>query len=202
MMPRSRIFRSTFLCVAAVVVHACARSDSAVSGDTSPARAGATTAASVATCDLDSQTALSGQGIGDLRVGAPVETVARSCRILRDTIAAGAEGLQERRIVVALARDSVTAVVDSNRVWRLHVRSPAFRTADSLGVGMPAAALRRSGARVLSGEGKVFVTLPSHCGLSFRLRGVEAGRVSSVAQIPANADVDEVLAFGCSAGRD
>ena len=201
MIPRSRISYSTLVSAAALAVYACQRGDTASSRDTATAtRDGATTVAAAPTCGVDAHTPLTGDGISDLRVGAPVEAIARSCRILRDTTGLGAEGMQERRILVDLRRDSVVAVVDSNRVWRLHVSSPAFRTSDSLGVGTPASALRRAGARALTGEGKVFVTLPSHCGLSFRLRGVQAGRVSSVSQLPPGV-VDEVLAIGCSRSR-
>jgi hypothetical protein len=150
-----------------------------------------------ATCGIDERTVLTGDGIGDLRVGVPVERVMRTCRIVRDAVVQDTEGMPERRLVADLGRDSVTAVVGSNRVWRVHVRSPAFRTADSLGVGTPATALRRPGAKVLTGEGAHFVTLPSHCGLSFRLRGVEFGRVRTPAEIPAGATVGEVLVVGC-----
>jgi hypothetical protein len=206
---QSAFIRCAVACASAALVQACQRSDTASVSDTAPSRAettaatsGATPAATAAaTCGVDVTTVLTGDGIGDLRIGAPVDAVARMCRILRDTTAAGAEGLQERTIVVDLGRDSVTAVVTAGRVWRVHVGSPAFRTADSLGVGTPASALRRAGARVLTGEGKLFVALSSHCGLSFRLRGVEFGRVTSVAQLPPSAVVDEVLAIGCSAGR-
>jgi hypothetical protein len=106
--------------------------------------------------------------------------------------------MQERRLVVDLDRDSVVAVIDSSRVWRIHVRTPAFRTADSLGVGTPVSALRRPGARLLTGEGAYYVTLPTQCGLSFHLQGVEFGRVTSLSQVPASATVDEVLVIGCS----
>jgi hypothetical protein len=188
------------LCAFALGVQACRGRDSAPAGDTSPPRAGAT-AAATATCGVDTTTTVTGEGIGALRVGAPVEDVARQCRVVRDATAPGPEGMPERRIVVAIGRDSVSAVVDSGRVWRLHVRTPAFRTADSLGVGTTGPTLRRPGARVLAGEGAVFVTLPSHCGLSFRLRGVEFGRVTRPAQIPDTAVVEDVLAFGCLAGR-
>jgi hypothetical protein len=203
---RSTIIRCALVGATAVLLHACQRNDTASGSDTAPARTGTTAeapavtpAAAAATC-VDARTVLTGDGIGDLRIGAPVEAVARTCRILSDTTATGVEGLEERTIVVDFGRDSVTAVVNKGRIWRVHVRSPSFRTTDSLGVGTPASALRRPGARVLTGEGKLFVTLPSHCGLSFRLRGVEFGRVTSVSQIPARAVVDEVLAIGCSPG--
>jgi hypothetical protein len=188
-------------CALALLAQACAGRDSASAGDTSPARAGATDAATAATCGVDAHTTLTGDGIGALRVGTPVDDIARACRVMRDATVPGPEGTTERRIVVDLGRDSVSAVIDAGRVWRVHVRTPTFRTTDSLGVGTPGPALRRPGAQVLSGEGAVFVGLPSHCGLSFRLRGVEFGRVATPAQIPDTAVVDEVLAIGCSGSR-
>ena len=198
--------RTAVACAIALVAQACGGADSAPAGDTPPAntsspRSGAIAAASPATCEVSASTTLTGDGIGALRVGAPVEDVARACRVIRDATGPGPEGMPERRIVVALVRDSVSAVVASGRVWRVHVPTPAFRAADSLGVGTPGRSLRRSGAQVLMGEGRVYVRLPSHCGLSFRLRGIEFGRISTPAQIPDTAIVDEVLAFGCAGGR-
>jgi hypothetical protein len=200
-----RVTRSQIhLVVAACLLAACRRGDSGSSdtlrtGDTAGSGRSATSPATTA-CGVGERTVVTGDGIGDLRVGAPVEGVTRTCRVVHDTVVQGAEGMPERRLVVDLGRDSVTVVVDSNRVWRVHVRSPAFRTADSLGVGTPATALRRPGARVLAGEGAHFVTLPSHCGLSFRLRGVEFGRVRIPAEIPDGATVGEVLVVGCRRG--
>jgi hypothetical protein len=121
--------------------------------------------------------------------------------VLRDTTAMGAEAMHERTLLVHLGRDSVTAVIDSGRVWRVHVRRPAFRTADSLGVDTPASALDRPGAEVLVGEGAVFVRSPSHCGLSFRIRGAFPPGGASVSQLPAGALVDEILAIGCTGTR-
>jgi hypothetical protein len=148
-------------------------------------------------CNVETGTVLTGDGLGALRVGASVEDVARQCRVARDTMVPGAEGTTEREVSVDLGRDTVRAVITGGRVWRLHIRGPAFRTADSIGVGTPATALRRPGARVLAGEGSVYVTLPSHCGLSFRLEGVAPGQVRSPAQIPEATRIGEVLAFGC-----
>jgi hypothetical protein len=186
------------LCATVLVAQACEGRDSASAADTAAAREGASRVVAVKTCGVDPSPMLTGDGIGALRVGTPVDEVARACRVIRDATAPGPEGMSERRIVVDLGRDSVSAVVDSGRVWRVHVRTPAFRTADSLGVDTPARALRRSGAQVLTGEGAHYVRLPGHCGLSFRLRGVQFGRVLSPAQIPDTAVVDEVLAVGCS----
>jgi hypothetical protein len=176
----------------------CRGRDAAPGEDTTPPAAGPTAAAREPTCGVDERTALTGDGIGALRVGASVDDVARVCRVLSDTTALGTEGQQERTILVDLGRDSVTAVVSDSRVWRIHVRTPAFRTADSLGVGTPVRTLRQHRPQLLTGEG-VFLRLPSHCGLSFRLRDAAPGRVSSPRQLADSIVVDEVLAFGCGA---
>jgi hypothetical protein len=57
-------------------------------------------------------------------------------------------------------------------------------------------------APMLAGGDVLFLRLPSHCGLSFRLRDVAAGQVSSFQQLPDSIVVNEVLAIGCdSRGR-
>jgi hypothetical protein len=175
--------------------------DGAPPADDAPAGADpAATAARGPTCGVETASVLTGDGVGDLRVGERVEEVARRCRVVRDTTVLGQEGQTERVLVVDFGVDTVRAVIKDGRVWRLHVRSAAIRTTESLGVGTSGGTLRRTGANVLAGEGSTFVTLPTECGLSFRLRGVQFGRVSSPAQIPDSATVDEVLAFGCQSG--
>jgi hypothetical protein len=186
-------------CAAFFSVQACQGRDAGPAGDTARARQGAPTSATGSTCGVDERTTLTGDGIGNLRVGAGVEDVARACRILRDTTGLGTEGQQERTILVDLGRDSVSAVVSADRVWRVHVRGPAFRTSDSLGIGTPVGAFRLRGPQILMGEGNVFLRLPIHCGLSFRLRDVAPGQASSLEQLPDSAVVDEVLAIGCAA---
>ena len=188
------------LLVMLVAALACAGDEAPPADTTSGAADSAPVAPRISSCGVEATTVLTGEGVGDLRVGERVHELARRCRVVRDTTVRGQEGQMERALVVDLGHDTIRAVVQDDRVWRLHVRSASIRAADSLGVGTPGRALRRSGAKVLMGEGAVFVTLPTHCGLSFRLRGVEFGRVASAAQIPDGASVDEVLAFGCASG--
>src|SRR5687767_1046219 len=45
------------------------------------------------------------EGIGELRIGAPVEAVRQKCNVIRDTTAPGAEGMPARKLAVALSRD-------------------------------------------------------------------------------------------------
>jgi hypothetical protein len=156
------------------------------------------TASRAAGCDINDGTLLSGDGVGRLRVGAALADVRANCTVLTDATAPGAEGMRERRIGVDLQRDTVEAIVVNDSVWRIHVDGSAFRTAEGLGVGSTVAELRQGrAARVLAGEGSMFITLADHCGLSFRLSGVPFGPARPVAELPADGRVVEVLAFGC-----
>lgn len=141
---------------------------------------------------------LTGEGIGEFRVGAPVDSIRAKCDVISETsLTQGAEGMPERRIAVRIGRDTVEATVDSNRVWRIELRSPRFRTADSLGIGSTVGEMRKQPVKYLGyGEGGPFVTFPRHCGLSFGVddRGVFA---RELAKLPDNATVDLVLIMGC-----
>ncbi len=151
-------------------------------------------------CGIDAGTTVGPEGIGRLRIGATIDDVRAGCRIVRDTMRVAAEGMRERRITVDLGRDTVETVVVEDRIRRIHVDGPAFRTADDIGVGTTVDALRRSGsARVLAGEGSMFLTLADKCGLSFRLDGVPFGPERPAADLPADGRVVEVLVFGCEA---
>ena len=151
-------------------------------------------------CGIGAGTIVGPEGIGRLRIGATIDDVRAGCRIVRDTMRVAGEGMRERRITVDLGRDTVETVVVEDRIRRIHVDGPAFRTADDMGVGTTVDALRRSGsARVLAGEGSMFLTLADECGLSFRLGGVPFGPERPAADLPGDGHVVEVLVFGCEA---
>lgn len=143
-------------------------------------------------------------GVGNLRIGASVESLRATCTVVRDTTAMGAEGMPARKVTVSFGRDTLQAEIVDGRVWRISIFSPRFRTADSLGVGTPIARLLElKGPRGLTGEGELFVVSPEHCGLSFGLS--DAGPAShrgdwdraSLARLPRQTVVDEVLIVGC-----
>jgi hypothetical protein len=141
---------------------------------------------------------LSGAGVGDFRVGATVEDVRARCDVVLDTLLqAGAEGMPEQRLAVTIGADTVQATIVSGRVWRIEVRSPRFRTRDSLGVGSTVADLKKQPLEYLGfGEGGPFVALPAHCGMSFSLAGVP-GTPRTIDRVPPEARVDLVLLLGC-----
>jgi hypothetical protein len=155
-----------------------------------------------ATADADTQ--LRDDGIGALRLGASVEVVKRTCRVLRDTTVTGPEGMPARKLAVEIAGETVEAEIVDNKVWRISVKSPRFRTADSLGVGTPLShLLQLEGARGMMGEGALYFATSAHCGMSFRLsenRPLDPSgdwNKSALARLPASTKVTEVLIFGC-----
>jgi hypothetical protein len=144
------------------------------------------------------------EGIGELRIGTTVESIRQKCTVVSDKTAPGAEGMPARKLRVALSRDTVEAEIVDGRVWRIAVRSPRLRTADSLGVGTTLASLLQlRNPRGMTGEGRFYVASPDHCGMSFRLAnagpGAQRGDLDNagLARLPRSAVVSEVLVFGC-----
>lgn len=144
------------------------------------------------------------EGIGELRIGATVESVRQKCNVLRDTTAMGAEGMPARKLTVALSTDTVEAEIVNGRVWRIAIDSPRLRTPDGLGAGTLIERLRQlKSPRLMTGEGQLFVATPEHCGMSFRLSntGPDALRGNldraGLSRLPESAVVSEVLIFGC-----
>jgi hypothetical protein len=130
--------------------------------------------------------------------------VQAKCAILRDTTGLFEEGMPSRKLAVAFPPDTVEAEIVDSRVWRLAVRTPRMRTADSLGVGTPISRLLRlRKPHGMTGEGAFYLASPDHCGMSFRLvnagPGANRGDLDSagLARLPASTVVAEVLIFGC-----
>jgi hypothetical protein len=120
-------------------------------------------------CGVSTTPALDEDGIGDLKQGRSVADVARSCEVISDSEQRGQEGAMERVLVVRIANELVRAIIVDDRVFRIEVNTPRFRTSDSLGVDTPLrriAAMR--GAQFAPGEDGVYGFSPDHCGLSFR----------------------------------
>jgi hypothetical protein len=115
------------------------------------------------------------------------------------------EGQPERILVVAFGSDSAIVEVDSTHVWRIGVRSPHFRTLDSLGVGTSLGRLLalHGGVQGLTGEGGLFLLAEARCGLSFQLSAAAASggdwQRARLRTLPDSTRVTRVLVVGCSA---
>ena len=151
-------------------------------------------------------TRLSGAGVGELRIGASVASVKTTCRVGRDTTVTGVEGMLARVIPVDVGGEHVEAEIVDDKVWRLAVRSPRYRTADSLGVGTPLTRLLQlREPRGNMGEGALYFTSPAHCGLSFKLSenrplppSGQDWNAAALRRLPASTRVTEVLVVGCA----
>lgn len=147
-----------------------------------------------------------GDNVGPVAVGSTIEEASRVARVIRDTTVRGGEGMMERTLILGVAGDSVRAVLDdAGRIFRFHVRSTRFHTADSLAPGVALSRLlSRAGAHGITGEGRLYVQLPSHCGMSFRPSqsgglAARAGPITrqALARLPAETYISEILVFGC-----
>src|SRR5690606_19881765 len=145
-------------------------------------------------------------GVGVFRIGATVADVLADCPAAVDTVALDIEGNLQRALVHALSEgEEIRAEIVDGAVWRVRVTTPAATTGDGMGVGVPLSRLLElPGIRTFEGEGRLFVTVAEHCGLSFRLnhvpgRGEHRGvwTESALEKLPGSTRIDEVLVFGC-----
>jgi hypothetical protein len=148
---------------------------------------------------------LTGDSIGPLAVGMSRADLGRAGRVVRDTVELGDEAIPESVAVVVVGGDTVRAIVDSSRVYRIDVLTTHGRTSDSLGAGTTLGRLlREPGVHAFTGEEAVYVQVPRHSGLSFRL--ADAGELgdapdsvgpTQLRQLPATTPVSTVLVVGC-----
>jgi hypothetical protein len=148
------------------------------------------------------------EGIGQLRIGTPVESLRQKCNVVRDTTVVGAEGMPARKVAVAFSRDTVEAEIVGGKVWRIAVTSPRLRTRDAISVGTTIGRLRQlKEPRGMMGEGQLFVVSPQHCGMSFRLAGAgprgQRGDLdrAGLFGLPEMTMVSQILVIGCHPGR-
>lgn len=189
--------------VAAVLSIACTVSERPPAADSATA--------SQPTADTSPTTAVSeqrdcgeqtirGERVGEIAIGDPVDSLGK-CHVVRDTVVPDGEGTTVRKVFVALARDTIAATIVDGRVWRIEVSSPGLRTPDSLGVGTPLGRLlEMSNPRGSSGEGRMFVRSPDHCGQSFEIPYPSIPRgdwTRHLAELPETTRVIRVLVQRC-----
>lgn len=212
-----------FFALAAVAIAAgCSRSDSNATsrpGDTTvappavvqeptvqpPAPSADTSKPAALDCGVKGKPILTGGGIGDLRKGKKVAEVKAVCRVDSDSNQPGPEGSTERVLVVPFGPETVRAVVNDDKIFRIIVSSPYFKTNDGLGVDTPLRKLAgMRGAQFFPGEDGVYGFVADHCGISFRfsvpMRPPKGGQwtVEAINKAHGDAAVDRVLLTGCS----
>jgi len=119
-------------------------------------------------CGIRNAPVLTSLGLGNLEIGRTIAVVKQTCRVIRDEDEIN-EGNRERIVTVMIGDDPVRVTVESGLVSRLALRSPRFETRDGLRIGTTLSRLTaRGGVRLFEGRDGLYVTLASHCGLSFR----------------------------------
>ena len=154
---------------------------------------------------LKSGRSLTGNGVGELRIGRAIDEVRSRCRITHDAIELDEEAQPQRTMTVVTAYGDLLVAVDSGRIWRITPTASTIRTADSLGVGSNITdLLNSSSGKGFEGEGALYVVLKKQCGLSFRLAydipyadHREKWRLTDLQRIPKSVKVDQVFAVGC-----
>jgi hypothetical protein len=148
---------------------------------------------------------LNGEGVGALRIGAPVEEVDRRCRVLSDKIVPGGEDIPTRMLRVKFAEAVVEAVIDEGKVWSVKIDTSSLRTDTGLGVGTSISdLLRQPDLTGDVGEGDLYVFTSRHCGVSFKLSYTpseaddnEAWTTAHLSRLPRATKVVQVLLTGC-----
>ena len=142
-------------------------------------------------------------GVGKVKIGMTANALRASCQIVLDTLRPGGEGEIQHVLRVAFPPDYLDAEIVNDSVWRLDILTPGIRTADSLGVGTALhRLLQMSRPRGASGEGRMFVMSPDHCGRSFEIsyfgpmpRG--GWTPANLARLPDSTHVVAVLVSKC-----
>ncbi len=145
-----------------------------------------------------------GAGVGALRIGMTADSLRLLCRVVYDTTEVRTEAQPAHVLEVATSSDTVEAEADGGRIWRITIASAGFRTADSLGVGVPVGRLLDiPGIRGMTGEGALYLVSPAHCGMSFRVTNPKEPlrgdwTLAQLRQLPATSVVTSVLILGCT----
>ena len=144
---------------------------------------------------------ITGDRVGLVRIGMPLNSVRARCPILRDTTEIN-EGESARVVYALVAGDTLRIALQRNSVWLIAARRPRFATKDSIRAGMPLSRFlvgRQPEIRV--GEGKVYLLDRQHCGNSFGLSAEAYRRVpqltgSTLSRLPRSTVIDEILVIG------
>lgn len=157
-------------------------------------------AAARASCEAVGSGAVSDSGVSQVIIGRSIDELKTKCRVVADSIEADAEAMPQRVVYVAIGTDTTRVIIDDRAVFRLEITSPTLRTAAGTGVGSRIAEL--AGGKVLEGDGRLYATIPKHCGLSFRLSHIPTAQqlavgVPAATDLPDSVRIDQVLVTGC-----
>jgi hypothetical protein len=142
---------------------AACRIEKVRSSDTT--RLGVDPGLTVPACGISTESRVSEDGLGLLRIGMSLDAIRDGCAVLSERVT---DSTGEAR--VDLGRDTAIITLSKNAIKRITLRHQAYRTADSLGVGTHISTLLRlAGATAITERGKLYAYSPAYCGLRFML---------------------------------
>lgn len=155
--------------------------------------------------DCSGEPTLTGEGVGIIRVGAGQRVLQKACPAGRVKSVLDDEANPEKVFAVRIRNAPVKATIADGRVWSVVVEGAGLTTPDKIGVGSSLADLRKVGKVTgTQGEGGVYASSSSHCGMSFELSyqpkdGEDHSdwTAAEVARLPANSKITRIVMFGC-----
>ncbi len=168
-----------------------------------PAKAAKALAAEARRCS--GKLTLTGEGVGVVRVGQPVETVRKVCHIARHKLKKGETPPPDNLLDLKIGPTPLQVEIAQGRVWRVTIDEGPLRTTDKLGVGSSLASLLASGpARAGETEGVIYASTATQCGMSFALSYApkqgedrDSWTAEGLAKLPPDTKVARILMSGC-----
>jgi hypothetical protein len=147
------------------------------------ARAGGQVASGFDVCSRGGP--LTPRGIGPLKIGLTPDSLKKVCRVISERTSSEDETTQ---FLVPVGSDTLLVEAQRGRIYWIQVRSKAFRTTDSVGVGSPLELLLDlDGLSGGVGDGtdayELHATKGPMCGLVFWVDSETATTISEVARI-------------------
>ena len=146
---------------------------------------------------------VTGDGVGVVRSFMSLDSLRRTCPVLREWVDTTAEPRSRHLVSVAIGRDTAVVVIAQSSVVEIRVSAPRFRTKDAIGIGTPLRTLLAhpdvSGFAI---KGRAHLQIASICGLTFRIRTPPVVPSDHVLERPALArlsptsPVDQISAWG------
>lgn len=168
------------------------------------ASAGAEPGPGIMSCGISSESRISQDGIGILRIGASVDAIRAGCAVLSETSGANGTPILAR---VDLGRDTADVEFAAGTLRRITLHHQAYRTADSLGVGTHVSRLIKFRDAVgVTERNRLYAETPAYCGLRFMLSepapappAAQTGR-AALRRLSGETRVRELEIVGCIRG--
>jgi hypothetical protein len=149
--------------IAALVLVAACRIEKVRSGDTT--RLGVDPGLGLPSCGITTESRVSEDGLGMLRIGMPLDAIRGGCAVLSERVT---DSIGSAR--VDLGRDTALVELSKGAIRRIVLTHQAYRTADSLGVGTHINTLMRlREATAITDRNRLYAISPAYCGLRFLL---------------------------------